>query len=111
MRRNATSGVNDFDLSGHRPYGEKAPNALDPPQMKMFLGKLLQLYLEHYAFAYLGFLMALVLLSTDRVFAPGINHVPIGTSSVLSSTPVLFWASRPAPEYLKLRLFRGRSRT
>jgi integrase len=56
LRKNPMNGVKDFDLSGYRPYSEKAPNALDPHQTKLFLEKLLELYPQHYAFAYLGFM-------------------------------------------------------
>jgi integrase len=56
LRKNPMNGVKDFDLSEHRTYSEKAPNSLDPNQTMRFLEKLLELYPQHYAFAYLGFM-------------------------------------------------------
>lgn len=56
LKRNPMAGVKDFDTSEHRPYTEKAPNSLEPLQTRSFLAKLLKLYPQHYAMAYLGFM-------------------------------------------------------
>ena len=56
LKKNPMNGVKDFDTSEHRPYTEKAPNALEPSQTRQFLAKLLELYPQHYAMAYLGFM-------------------------------------------------------
>jgi integrase len=56
LKKNPMATVKDFDTSEHRPYTEKAPNALEPLQTRSFLAKLLELYPQHYAMAYLGFM-------------------------------------------------------
>ena len=56
LKKNPMATVKDFDTSEHRPYTEKAPNSLEPAQTRTFLAKLLELYPQHYAMAYLGFM-------------------------------------------------------
>jgi integrase len=55
LERNPIAGVKDFDTSLHATYTEEEPNSLLPEEVPVFLGKMLELYPQHFAMVALGF--------------------------------------------------------
>lgn len=55
----ATEGVENFDVSEHAVYTEEEPNALPAERVGDFLKRLRELYPQHYAMTYLGFVTGL----------------------------------------------------
>ena len=59
LERDATDGVENFDVSEHATYTEEEPSALPAERVGEFLEKLRELYPQHYAMTYLGFVTGL----------------------------------------------------
>jgi len=55
----AAEGVDNFDVSEHATYTEEEPNALPAERVGEFLEKLREMYPQHYAMTYLGFVTGL----------------------------------------------------